>query len=987
MTNFITDIIKLGAGVDGVEVNPNQGAAIATSSLANYVKDRTTNIVKKQNTSDIEEPVEIEVEIGLKADTEAHIPVVYGEAWVTPILVDAKLVNNNGTMWYALALCEKTGALLDGTDSEITFREVYWNNQKLTFWYDGVTVASAWSFNNGRWVQDTTPAFNMKIYPYNNGSNSPTNFLPQGEAIQHGPAWDLMPGWIPDAGLTGSGHAMSNLVFVLVRVDYNASAGMEEIGDLKFKLRNSMKNPGDVFNDYLNNPVYGAGVAVGEIDGTGSLVELTEYANTTIEAADTRQPNVIFSDPQPLDVDLVAQDLIFPVQLSTQPIDIIGPAQTNLKWIVDVSDIVASGFPVAVSFGELPDGVSVTNNAGRYTVSGIQTIEQWDQIKDALIVIPDNFQGSFFYTVEFEWRYRSVIETLEYTVGTFVPVSEIKWAATLTVDSVSILDDGANLTTVAAVNVTIGRLVLGDANLTANFAGEFGTRKITGYSALEFGTFTQNADVNFTVRSAIKNRLLFTVAQLGMISNYRADHSAAVTAISNLSSLPGFLRFADSTMNSEFTQAPINTTNARTRLSGSSVNSQFGITVTPDKIFGIIATPTAQATASIDPVKTTDTASNLTVNAQFIPNVSAILEYDAEFNSIGNFNVVEIDNVGWEYTLGEKIDTSVLPTGATGFGHRFGIKNNLLVASSKITDTLYRMYAFDISNINSITYIGEFPQLPIQEGSPGNYPFAIGDNHVVAITDRSGSANPTGSDLIKVYSIDTVNPTTITAQTAFETGSGSFTADTFTGIGTNDTNIFVMDRSTQIWRFDMNGNQLNYSQTLRLENAIANTGSFVVERTNNFGKSYLEFYSYTSDTPFNYVGDNDGSEGNSGEMYTLRSNTANKMPNDSRFIATEGISNYLVLNNSAGTADTVPYSVGFGYQLKGYNDTRLLFAKTDDTRIRIYNYATNSYEGSFDFATNKIPGNRYHFDDNNNIWYSTADGNNGSSDIYIIKKD
>lgn len=974
MTNFITDIITLGAGAAGVDVNPNQGAAIATSSLANYVKDRTTNIVKKQNLSDVEEPIEIEVEIGMKADTEAHIPIVYGEDWVTPILVDAQLVNNNATMWYALALCEKTGPLLNGTDSVITFEEVYWNNQKLTFWYDGVTVASAWSFNNGRWVQDLTPSFNMKIYPYNNGSGSPTNIRPQALEVQHGPAWTYMPGWTPNPG-NGSGHNMTNLVFVLVRVDYNAEAGMDGIGNLKFKLRNTMKNPGDVFYDYLNNPVYGAGVAIGEIDGSESLAELTVYSNTTIDATDNRQPNVLFSDPDPLDIQLVAENFIFPVQLSTQPIDIIGGATAQLRWIVDISDIVASGVGATVNFGELPAGINVVNNAGRYIVSGIDTLELWEAIKDANIIVPDTFQGSFFYEVEFTYRYRAETQLINYSVGTFVPVSEIKWAATLTVNSVSILDDGANLPTTANVNVNAGIIIPAEAALTANFTGEFGTRKITGYSALEFGTFTQNTDGNFTVTSALKNKLLFNVAQLGMISNYVADYSASVAAVSNISTLGGFLNFADSTISSEFNQT-FDSNNARIRLSGSNVNSQFGIDVTPNKIFGIIATPTVQATASIDPVKTTVTGSNLTVNAQFTPDVSAVLEYDAEFNAIGNFNIIEIDRFGWDYGSVEKIDTSVLPTGSTGFGHRFKIKDNLLIASSKITDTNFRLYAFNISDLNNITYVGELTSLNARQ--IGGRAINIGGNRVVAL----GTTSNNTSAMISVYSIDTVNPSTITRLNESALSDISpLTANDIPHIGTDGTNVMIQHRPTGPMLYGFSGNLI--SKTIYNSAGVfggANSGVFGMELVEPNDVERLDVFGYTNTT-------------------ALKSYLGQKFDSaaiDDLFVGRDS-TNFYVYNTSGNINKTVSRSILnnslFNYfTVTALNNQRLLFLDIDETRFRIYNYQNNLWEGSFDIPIDKRPETSV-FDrkplitGNNAIFYSTADGNNGSSDIYIIRKD
>jgi hypothetical protein len=57
---------------------------------------------------------------------------------------------------------------------------------------------------------------------------------------------------------------MSNLVFVIVRVDYNKDKNITGLGDLTFEIKNSMKLPGDCLYDYMTNTRYGAGIdAVG----------------------------------------------------------------------------------------------------------------------------------------------------------------------------------------------------------------------------------------------------------------------------------------------------------------------------------------------------------------------------------------------------------------------------------------------------------------------------------------------------------------------------------------------------------------------------------------------------------------------------------------------------------------------------------------------------------------------------------------------------
>lgn len=274
--SFITDIVKYGLGQFGIQATGDTPSAIASSAITSYLTQRVNASIKKSNpqpqtnttpatagspdpTQEIVEQIEREVKVELKADTNARIPVVYGEGYVSPLLVDAVITNNNCTMWYAVALAEVTGPDLDGVASNITFEEIYWNNKKLTFLYDGNTVAAAWEGIGASATADTSLSNNVRIYCYNNGSESPVNVRPQGLEVQHGNAYDVFPTW-------SSNHSMSNLVFALIRVDYDADNEVKSIGNLKFKLRNTLKKPGDVLYDYMSNSMYGAGIPPEELD-------------------------------------------------------------------------------------------------------------------------------------------------------------------------------------------------------------------------------------------------------------------------------------------------------------------------------------------------------------------------------------------------------------------------------------------------------------------------------------------------------------------------------------------------------------------------------------------------------------------------------------------------------------------------------------------------------------------------------------------------
>ena len=269
--SFITDIVKYGLGKFGIKATGDTPAAIAKSAVTNYLKDRINNAFKKSNppappTPKAPIPPQVrqtvkkitrEVGVEFQADTEATIPVIYGEAWADPILVDANLSQNNGVMWYAVALCEVTGVKQsDNTQSEIIIEEVYLNGQLVLFDRDNVTVRGL--RRNGS--SDRTLAGLIEIYPYSNGSTNPTTWgTYQFQTPSHGPAYNYFPTW-------GSDHNMTGMAFALVKVIYNAQTEVKGIDTLKFRVRNTMALPGDCLYDYATNDIYGAGLDPTEID-------------------------------------------------------------------------------------------------------------------------------------------------------------------------------------------------------------------------------------------------------------------------------------------------------------------------------------------------------------------------------------------------------------------------------------------------------------------------------------------------------------------------------------------------------------------------------------------------------------------------------------------------------------------------------------------------------------------------------------------------
>jgi hypothetical protein len=88
---------------------------------------------------------------------------------------------------------------------------------------------------------------------FNDGSDNPV--APKGSsATLTDSAYDIFPNWT-------SNHAMTDLVFAIVRLDYDTESDVTALGEFKFEVINSMSLAGDCLYDYMTNTRYGAGIS------------------------------------------------------------------------------------------------------------------------------------------------------------------------------------------------------------------------------------------------------------------------------------------------------------------------------------------------------------------------------------------------------------------------------------------------------------------------------------------------------------------------------------------------------------------------------------------------------------------------------------------------------------------------------------------------------------------------------------------------------
>lgn len=257
--SFLSSLFELGKTAATWFTGASIGASIARTVVTGYALGKVVSSIAKKNspspTAASSRP-DPGVRLQIKPDPNAKIPVVYGSAYLGGIITDAQISSDNKTMFYCLTICEKTGNinLGQGAPSTFEFRNIYWNDLRLVFKADGITVDYAEDRDGN---QDTSLRDLVKVYCY--AGNSSTPVVPTGYTNGTlSAAYSNMQGWTAN-------HSMSELIFAIVQVTYDREKSVTQLGNIKFNIVNSMNQPGDCIYDYATNTRYGAGIAPTEI--------------------------------------------------------------------------------------------------------------------------------------------------------------------------------------------------------------------------------------------------------------------------------------------------------------------------------------------------------------------------------------------------------------------------------------------------------------------------------------------------------------------------------------------------------------------------------------------------------------------------------------------------------------------------------------------------------------------------------------------------
>ena len=205
------------------------------------------------------------------------LPVVYGDAYLGGVFVDAVLSTDQKTMYYVLAVSHISPVGQFSFDQT----KMYWGDRLITF--DGTDLTKVVSLTDGSGNVDTKCSGNIYMGLYTssatgvitstNGATAPSTFM-GGADVPVALRWPT------------TGRQMQGLAFAIVKLNYNQDAGVTGMQGLTFKASHYLNGtgaakPGDVWYDYITNVQYGGAVSTSIAD-SASATALNSYSDATI---------------------------------------------------------------------------------------------------------------------------------------------------------------------------------------------------------------------------------------------------------------------------------------------------------------------------------------------------------------------------------------------------------------------------------------------------------------------------------------------------------------------------------------------------------------------------------------------------------------------------------------------------------------------------------------------------------------------------------
>tara|TARA_R100001460_G_scaffold37635_3_gene72007 strand:- start:955 stop:3336 length:2382 start_codon:yes stop_codon:yes gene_type:complete len=253
-------LITVGGGFLGSTLI---GTAVATAAgwiVAGGLAIATANLMGVFDVPDLGPDPGVKIQVA--PNTDNRIGVAFGKNFMSGPITDVAISNQNETMSYCIVLSE----YVEG--ATYTVNQIFFNDAKLNFG-TGANAHKVASYTDPNATTRNDWSDKIRIRVYAGSTNGADQIFPVvGGSTTSTAATNMMPHW----KVFGPTHyTMENLVFAMIELDYDAENGLTGLGSMSFDVTNSIHNPGEVLQKYLNNTQWGAGLSNTYIDTTSLL--------------------------------------------------------------------------------------------------------------------------------------------------------------------------------------------------------------------------------------------------------------------------------------------------------------------------------------------------------------------------------------------------------------------------------------------------------------------------------------------------------------------------------------------------------------------------------------------------------------------------------------------------------------------------------------------------------------------------------------------
>jgi hypothetical protein len=206
------------------------------------------------------------------------IPIVYGNAYMGGTFVDAVLTTDQRKMYYVLAV----SSISPNGQFAFDQTDMYYGDRKIGF--DPSEQGKVITLTDEAGNVDTKISGNLFIYLFTSNQAGTITAINSSGTLPSG----IMGGSDIAAAQRwpASGRQMNGLAFAIVVLNYNRDADTTQLQPITFKVAHTLNSTGvakagDVWYDYITNPVYGGAVDSSFVNSS-SATALNAYGDQLI---------------------------------------------------------------------------------------------------------------------------------------------------------------------------------------------------------------------------------------------------------------------------------------------------------------------------------------------------------------------------------------------------------------------------------------------------------------------------------------------------------------------------------------------------------------------------------------------------------------------------------------------------------------------------------------------------------------------------------